>query len=198
MPHLPNLELMYHDMQHRGDIASSFNVTHNRHGFRCIFIADEIEKTLFLSSTGENAFTITFNISDTFEFNSRLNNTDYTKLVRYLNIKYDPINKFSPATFIAELDTHFPDHVVERPTPRERARTVSRAKNVPDGEVYFKGWIKWTKKGVRPENVDKTKSIVGGYQAERIRKANISSCWSPNPEDEDLAKLDAWIAMVDQ
>lgn len=198
MPHLPNLESMYNDMQLRSDVASSFNVIYNTHEFRCIFIADKEEKTLFLSSTGENAFTVIFRIDDGFEFNSGISNTEYTNLVHYLNLRYNPENRFVPANFLGELDVHFPDHVIERPTLRERAVTINRAMNQHNGEEYFKGWIKWTSKNPSPENHEKTKALVGAFHAERLRKAKISSAWSPNPEEENLSKLDAWIAMVDK
>ena len=198
MPHLPNLESMYNDMQLRNEVASSFNVIYNTHGFRCIFIADKEEKTLFLSSTGENAFTVTFIINNNFEFNSGISNAEYDNLVHYLNLRFNPANRFYPSTFLAEFDTHIPDHVIERPTPRERAVIVNRATNLHNGEVYFKGWIKWTSKNPSPENYEKTKAVVGAFHAERLRNAKISSAWSPNPEEENLSKLDAWIARVDK
>lgn len=198
MPHLPNLERMYNDMQRRRDVASSFDVIYNTHRFRCIFIADESEKTLYISSTGENAFTVVFNINDDFEFNSGISKTEYDNLVHYLELRYNPDNKFVPANFLAEFDAYSPNHVVERPTPRERAVTVNRATNLLNGEEYFKGWIKWTVKNPSPENFEKTKTLVGAFHAKRLRNAKISSAWSHNPEEENLARLDAWIAMMDK
>ena len=198
MPHLPNLERMYNDMQRRRDVASSFDVIYNTHRFRCIFIADESEKTLYISSTGENAFTVVFNINDDFEFNSGISKTEYDNLVHYLELRYNPDNKFVPADFLAEFDAYSPNHVVERPTPRERAVTVNRATNLLNGEEYFKGWIKWTVKNPSPENFEKTKTLVGAFHAKRLRSAKISSAWSHNPEEENLARLDAWIAMMDK
>lgn len=191
---LNNLKSLYHSMCDNNEIATIFNINYNKRQFRCLFLADEFEKTLFLSA---NHFVIKFDIYNDFSFSTGLTKAEYKNLVEYLNLKYDPENKFYPYNFLLQADSRFPTHIIEIPTISQRAYIISTYYN-NDNAIYFKGWAKWKVKNTSQENQLKTASIVGSKNAQRLKDAHISSCWSNNPDEENLNNLDKWVEYINQ
>lgn len=193
-----HLQQIYNDMQlnHPNEVADVFEVSFNRHIFRCLFIADSDGRTLFLSSTGENIFTIRLELNQSFEWNGFLGD-DYNKLCNYLELQYNPNNRFVPSNFFEELNELFPVTFSANPHPREKAITIHRCYNSEEEKPYFTNWIHWTKKHPSDENIALTASLIGFRDAQRCYNARVSSSWSKNPEDENLAKLNEWVAMIE-
>ncbi len=191
-----HLQLIYEDMRLQGRKADVFNVRYNRHPFRCMFLADEMQKTLFICTTGENAFVIRLELNEHFECSALLDPKTYSNLCNYLELHYDPAHPFRTSEFFSELDSLFPTQCTESPAPAERATIINRSFS-SELKPYFKGWIPWKKKHTSEENMYLTASLIGFTDAERCKQANVSSAWSSNPNDENLDALDQWAAMVE-
>lgn len=195
MGYLRNLHQHYIDMTAHGEFASIFSCIYNNHGFRCLFIADQEEKTLYLSSMGNYSFTIPIIIPDDFYMSKLYIGQYYKSLADYLDIKYNPDNPFVPTEFLDQLDGHFPARIIELPSVQERSAIIRRVHKESEGNDYFTGWAKWNVKHTTPENELLTASLIGPAAAKKCRSANISSCWSSDPNQEDLTKLDNWIIL---
>ena len=191
-----HLQDIYRDMLLQGRNADVFNVRYNRHPFRCMFLAEEKQKTLFICTTGENAFVIRLELNDHFECSAHLDQKTYSNLCHYLGLHYDPGHPFKTSEFFLELDSLFPRQCTDFPAPAERATIINRSFS-NELKPYFKGWIPWKKKHTSEENMYLTASLIGFRDAERCKQANISSAWSANPDDENLDALNEWAVMVE-
>lgn len=198
MATLDNLKKLYQNMIITGKIATSFNVTTNGREFTILFVADSEEKTVYLSTTGADWFTIIISIPDSFVMEQLyIENDKYLKLVKYLGLKYDPLNHFKPLHFFVSLDSQFPVEAIREPKIEDRARIINNAYDQNDG-IYFKGWIDWKNKKTSKANHQKTIAIIGKNAADKLYESNISSSWTNDPQQQDLSKLLKWTKLVDE
>lgn len=139
---LNNLRCLYLDMKKEGQTAVTFQCKYNnRYCFSCIFIADEEGKVLYISSLGDNSFTLKVNVKSDFSIDKfGLDKETYVKLCEYLELKYNPDNPFIPRKFIIQLDGVFPKEYKKAET-RECIRAICQANNTDEGDkIYFAGW----------------------------------------------------------
>ena len=110
---LNNLRCLYLDMKKEGQTAVTFQCKYNnRYCFSCIFIADEDGKVLYISSLGDNSFTLKVHVKSDFSIDKfGLDKETYVKLCEYLELKYNPDNPFIPREFIIQLDGVFPKNI---------------------------------------------------------------------------------------
>lgn len=198
--HLQNLENLYANMHGQGDTAITFHCRYNNTpGFSCIFIADENGKILYISSLGENSFTIKIQIKNDFNIEGfKLDNDIYNKLCKYLQLTYNLDNPFIPTNFLANLDKNIPN-VYNKATRAQCVEAISKANNLCDEDkIYFTGWKKWHEKTTSDDNMEKTAILVGFESAKRLQNNNISSCWTADANDEDLSKINQWIDLFDE
>ena len=127
---LNNLRCLYLDMKKEGQTAVTFQCKYNnRYCFSCIFIADEEGKVLYISSLGDNSFTLKVNVKSDFSIDKfGLDKETYVKLCEYLELKYNPDNPFIPREFIIQLDGVFPKEYKKAET-RECIRAICQANN---------------------------------------------------------------------
>lgn len=197
---LNNLRCLYLDMKKEGQTAVTFQCKYNnRYCFSCIFIADEDGKALYISSLGDNSFTLKVHVKSDFSIDKfGLDKETYVKLCEYLELKYNPDNPFIPREFIIQLDGVFPKEYKKAET-RECIRAICQANNTDEGDkIYFAGWRHWTQKHTQDDNMEKSAMLVGFRNAMRLQKNNISSCWSADKDEEDLSKLNEWIDLLDE
>ena len=187
-------------MKKEGQTAVTFQCKYNnRYCFSCIFIADEEGKVLYISSLGDNSFTLKVNVKSDFSIDKfGLDKETYVKLCEYLELKYNPDNPFIPREFIIQLDGVFPKEYKKAET-RECIHAICQANNTDEGDkIYFAGWRHWTQKHTQDDNMEKSAMLVGFRNAMRLQKNNISSCWSADKDEEDLSKLNEWIDLLDE
>lgn len=192
-----HLQSIYKDMLIKERIADTFNVMYNRHPFRCMLLAGNTQRTFFLCTVGENFFVIRLELTEEFEWFGRLDTELYLKLCKYLNLHYDPENPFKPSCFFAEIDTLAPGRCTENPPCYERASIINHS-FTSENKPFFKGWIQWKKNHTSKENMYLTASLIGFQDAERCKRANISSAWSADPDDENLDALIQWASMIEK
>ncbi len=188
-----NLKQLSMDMRKHTMSSAQFSINYNGHFFSCVYI-DEIEHPLLLVTTlGRNPFTIKILGNKTFEFNVYLGDR-YRDLIRYLELQYDPNNKFLPEKFFSEFDKKIPiSHALtNKPSPSEMARTVNNTIETADeaDKIYFCKWknLPFGQK-VSEANFYKTCALIGYEDALRLRDNGISSCWTDDPNEERIMKI---------
>lgn len=197
---MENLRNLYLDMLRNGQTVITFHCDYNNtNGFSCIFMAEECKKILYISSLGDNVFTLKIIIKDDFSIElGFIENDVYRKLCKYLDIHFNPDNPFKPKNFVMELDNDIPN-AYRVPAYRECIAAISRANYCNDEDkIYFAGWKCWKKKTTSDENMERSASLVGFENALKFQKNNISSCWSSSENEERLDLIDQWLDLLDE
>ena len=96
---MDNLENLYNSMKTENQTRVVFPFEYNERGFSCLFLVDILPYRLNVSSLGNRSFIIEFELNEQFEIKENMNNEDYINLVRYLDLRYNPENRFRPKFF---------------------------------------------------------------------------------------------------
>jgi len=192
MVYMHNLHMIANEIRREGVYAVSFCITYNHCGFSNLYIDDYIKPTLFISSLGENPFTIELVGDSEFSFQTFLDKDDYKKLCDYLGISYNPDQPFRINSFFEQYDSFIQKDILSKAHPRDIAYAVNRKEKNADEwkKVYFCGWHPLPDgHKVSDRNFKKTCGLVGYKEALRLRKLNVSSNWSPDDCEENLIKI---------
>lgn len=186
-----SLEILHDDMKKKSEESMIFNFIYNKQMFSCIFLTNILPMLLYLCTVGENPLVFEISIDHNYQADTYLE--DYKKLIRYLNIKYDPKHKFRPIDFFDALNMNIPHKFNLSPNYKDILMTVAKKRNIEEeNKIYFCGW-KNNAKGykVSEKNLEKTKFAFGEKLAAVSKATNKSSCWSANSNEEDLSKLNS-------
>ncbi|WP_338018908.1 DUF6037 family protein [Brevibacillus agri] len=182
---LTGLRDLYADMKIKGIKRYKFAFTYNKVSFDVFFFTDE---TPFKLMFGVKALSFYFelNVNNGFVIDTNIGDK-YTQLRKILGLQYNPNNPFKTFYFFSEFDKKIPKHanVNNKPEPSDIAYYK---KDIEESEkIYFLSWRDNEKCGkqVSPENLYKTRLLLG-YDAYLIcKRKNISSCWT---HDKSLAQ----------
>lgn len=174
-----NLKHLFKSMKNNNLKRCQFHFSMGKAVFDVFFFIDETPYTLMLGAKGQN-FYFEVPVKQGFIIESTLDNNVYTDLCKILGLKFDPDRPFSPKIFFGELDKNIPHSVGNQNVPKPHHVAIYR-KNVEENDkIYFTGWLDNTKqsKKVSPENLKKTKLLLGNEAFLKCQQKNISSCWS--------------------
>lgn len=191
MINLIHLQRKAQIMREDGRSSASFSIIYNGHPFSNLFIDDYEEPTLYITSLGENPFTIKLIGNENFVFSVYLGDL-YSPLYQYLELTSNKTNPFMPANFFEQYDAYIETANFQRPRPRDIARTVNiDERKVEDAKkIYFCGWHPLPDgESVSPLNFKKTCGLVGYEEAQRLRNARVSSNWTDIERKEALEKI---------
>lgn len=179
------------NMKRLGQTRSIFKMDLYKKPFSCIFVIDCQPNILYITALGANPFVIEVEVDNSCQVECSLKNDDYNKLLKYLNLKYDPKNHFKPINFFTILDKNTPYLFEKAPKYSDCLVLASKNHKIKEADqIYFIGWRNNSaNESVSPDNNLKTRLAFGDHMADISIKNNISSRWSPYPEDEDLSKL---------
>jgi len=151
--------------------------------FNVFFFIDGTPFKLLFGAKGET-FGFEVDVAKGFTIETALDRGVYSELCKILQLTYDPNNKFSTFKFFSEFNNTIPTKANPRLyiEPAELAPYVSVAEEVD--KVYFTGWRDQTIRGnnVTPENLAKTRELIGEKEYKTCKDKNISSCWSDKKE----------------
>lgn len=118
-------------------------------------------------------------------------------MVNYLEIKYDPLHKFTPLHFFEALNRRIPKKFTMRPDYKQVLKIAFKRRNIEEEDkIYFCGWRRNASgQSVREKNLEKTRSAFGDEKAAMCKRKNISSCWTNCACEEELKKLNDIITM---
>lgn len=185
---LQNLELLYRDMAQKKETRAVFGVSFRERRFSCFFLTDIVPFKLYVAALGDQRFAISFSIKKDFSFSAFLNKSDYERLVHYLGLVFDPVNHFSPADFLMELDSRFPTRFTHRPRYSDCLLTAASDIEEPN-KIYFVGWRTSPTGRVSSLNEEKTRRAFGDEMAKASKTHGISSCWTTEKSLEELNRL---------
>lgn len=183
MIRMQNLKTIKNIMDTKKITRAAFNFNINEKPFSCIFIIDITPFRLYLTTLGIEPYVIEFEVSNNFEINPTLSREDYKALIRYLEIKYNPDNKFSTIEFLNNINDILPTVTLNHPHYTDILKTVSQIREVEDADkIYFMGWKNLhSGQNVSPKNAEKTLAVFGEKIAKLSTTSKISSCWTDKP-----------------
>ena len=184
------LEPLHNDMNRIGETRAVFPFEYNRKPFSCIFLTDVTPMALYLTTLGAVPLSIQFELDDNYETSAFMKD-QYSELVRYLELKFDPNHKFKPSDMFTVLNRNIPQGFPGSPGRGQVIGVVARHRQVEEADqIYFCGWYpNPVGRNVRERNYEKTRAAFGSEMADMARARRISSKWTDNPDKEDLARL---------
>lgn len=165
---------------------STFHIEFNSKVFSCIFIIDQVPYELYITTLGIDPFTFKLDVLKGFMINPILDNAIYRELIKYLELKYNPKNKFSTTAFFNHINKVLPLVTISKVSTSLVLQTVSKTKKIEEAnKIYFLGWRHNNANcNVTPENLEKTQIAFDDKIAKMCYQNNISSCWTDNPNEE--------------
>lgn len=181
---LDGLRAIYKEMKVQEIERYRFRYQCNKVTFEVFFFIDETPFKLLFGLIG-GSFSFDLDVKRGFQINPELPKLKYYKLCEVLGLKHDPNNPFSPAAFFREFDRQIPRRVNRRQEaqPHQIARYCQ---NVEEADkIYFCGWLNNNVRGnnVSPENLKKTKLLLGLKAYEICQAKNTSSKWTDVPSN---------------
>ncbi|MEK4019834.1 MULTISPECIES: DUF6037 family protein [Bacillus] len=180
---LNNLKLLYKDMKIKNIDRSKFEFFFKGVLFKCLFLVDKSPFKLILAARGKN-FYLEFEVKHGFKVNSYIEKDKYYRLCEILGLKRDDNNKFSTNAFLNHINDRVPHNISEndRLVPADIApyRKIAEEEN----KIYFLKWIPHDgiKSNAKPENLEKTRLLIGEEAYRTCKERNISSGWTDNPK----------------
>ena len=189
------LKILHEDMKVKKEERAIFSFIYNGKNFNCLFLMDISPMRLYLSTLGNNP--IVFEIEIDKKYCAKTYIDDYKKLIRYLEIKYDPNHTFKPIDFFEVLNNKIPKIFQRKPNYSYVLSVVSKRRMVEDiDKIYFCGWKNNpTGYNVSDMNIEKTRSAFGDKIAVMCKLKNVSSCWTDISSDESLKKINDLYSM---
>lgn len=162
----------------RGEHAIAFNVA---------FLIEDSPFTLMFGCRVHNIF-FKFAVRRGFEIDLRDLSADTMKQIRgALGLQWNVDAPYTPTAFMEEFrrSGQIPTEATRDPPRPDRMPVPPSA--VEEGErIYFVSWrLNGMGRHVTPENLEKTRLLIGPAFAEICAAHNISSCWSATPTDRN-------------
>lgn len=180
------LEILYNSMIQQKIDRYRFYYRAGKANFDIFFFIDENPSILLFGVKAEN-FGFELSVDNEFNIDPRLDRDTYKKLCSVLGLTYDPERPFKPFNFFKEFDKHIPQKAVisQKAEPHDVANYRSDVEEAD--KVYFLKWRDNTKRGenVQPDNLKKTRRLIGENAYTLCKNKNISSCWT---NKEELAR----------
>ncbi|MDC7783923.1 DUF6037 family protein [Priestia megaterium] len=192
---LQGLKPLYISMKQQNIDRCRFTFSFRGTVFDVLFFIDESPYKLLFGAKGTR-FSFTLAVEGGFTIQAFLDNEILSKLCKVLGLQYDPNNPFSTKYFFEEFNNRIPGKISKKdiPAPYEIAPYVNIKEDAE--KVYFRNWRfhDGIKSNVRPENLEKTKLLLGNKIYINCKKKNVSSCWTDDPaldnkDIEDFNKI---------
>lgn len=183
---LNGLYSLYKDMKQKDENYASFIYRINSVEFDIFFdIFNQPFKLIFLQQ--HSNFRFGLDVEQGFEINPKLDKETYNKLVKILNIKYDPDNKFSPFKFFLEFNKKIPLALKDK-VKKERVYQAYYQDVEEADKIYYKGKIEWnklpdSKNSVTERNLFKTR-ILFPELYDTCKRNNISIKYTANKSEQ--------------
>lgn len=184
---LDGLRKIYGSMRKQQLDRQRFTYTKAAARFEVFFFIDTQPFELLFSAIGHN-FVFSYEVGQGFVVaNPNLTKEEYRKLCDVLGLTFDAGNPFSPRAFLTDFNRNIPTtaHPDKTPKPHETARVH---RNVEEADkIYHCGFLDNSKlrRRVTPENLNKTKRLLGQKIHDLCVKKNLSSKWTDDPDVAD-------------
>lgn len=186
--HLPGLQRLHASMQSVGIDRIQFQLAHNHLTFAGVFLADVSPYELAFGAIGHE-FVLIFNVDNGYNISAYIHDAQALAALK------DALNlgrggaAFRVSDFMREIDAALPARANPNHIP-SYADVVRVYRHVEEAaKVHFVGWHNNTVRGekVRPQNLTKTRRLLGQAPHDFCKRNNFSSCWSDIPPTKPIA-----------
>ena len=175
---LYKLKPLRREMIAKEQAAITFDYSNNSVQFHIIFYNLEQMILTFVKKGTTDHFSVI--VEKDFSINTILENDDYSALTRMLGLTYQKGNPFRPFNFFLDFSKKIPPYSATQPVDAKKnisyiSKHVEESEKTEflDFHPHGKG-----RGHVSKENLNKTALYFGILEAERCKKANVSSRWS--------------------
>lgn len=196
-----SLKLLSKDMKRKNEEKVIFPFTYNNKNFSCLFLInndiDNDKNIFYLSTLGDKPTVFEIEINEDYCTKAFMNESDYKKLIEYLEIKFNPNSTFKPINFFNVLNSKIPEKFHQKPNYSDVIKIISKKRKVEDAnKIYFCGWRNNPSGyNVSDMNLEKTKIAFGSDFANICKGKNVSSCWTDISSDESLKRINDLYSM---
>lgn len=176
---LYKLQSLQREMIANEQAAIAFDYSNNNVRLFVIFYNLEQMILTFVKKETTEHFSVI--VDNDFAVDTFLTNDDYLVLTHMLGITYQKGNPFRPFNFFSDFSQKIPPYSATKPVNAKKnisyiSRYIEDAEKTEfiDFHPHGKG-----KGHVSEQNLNKTALYFGVYEAERCKKANVSSRWRP-------------------
>lgn len=147
--------------------------------FEAIFFTDQVPFSLLFGAIG-TGFSFELNVKIGYDINCSLSNDKYYQLRKVLGIPKGMNNPFKVSDFVNEFKSRIPNKVTNsgKVMPQDVIRYRSNVEEA--NKIYFMGWRdnSLINEKVSPENLEKTRLLIGEDIYEICKRKNLSSKWT--------------------
>ena len=175
---LDGLKSPYVDMKEKKIKRCRFPFTFNNVHFDVFFFIDEIPFKLMFGVKAKN-FYFEVDVHKGFIIDPNIGDK-YLRLCEALGLKFNPNSPFKTVYFFSEFNKTIPKTIENNNYPRTNEIAYYRRDIEESEKIFFMGWKDNEKRGehVRPENLRKTRLLLGYDAYLRCKEKNISSRWT--------------------
>lgn len=150
--------------------------------FNVLYFIDETPNVLAFGILQHNYY---FEIEVKTGFEIRAFIHEYSNFCKIMGFTFNPNSPYKLSYFFEEFNKVIPKEAKKSNIPKPSQIAIYRKYVEKLDKIYFMKWRDNSEAGhqVSPENLEKTRQLLS-YKAYTMCKKNISSCWSPNPNDE--------------
>lgn len=166
-------------MREDGVDRTIFSYRNNQARLDVVFLVDETPYVLLIGARGVIPYSFELPVLPGYRV-PLLFNEHLKPLMDALGVRPNPDSPFRTSLFLEDLNRHIPATVNARDLPTDLLVRRASASDVEEADkVYFVGWVAHSDgRRVSPQNLDKTRRILGAATADRCRRSNVSTRWS--------------------
>lgn len=177
---LPSLQRLHTRMQAVGIDRVAFTIPHNHLQFAGVFLPDVTDYELAFGPVGHTLM-LTFEVSSSYEIKAHLGDA-YAPLLALLNTGANSGNALQSSAFLRQIDSGFGKLQVTANNVPSYADVIRCYPDIEDAhKVHFIKYLPHKKRGgkhVTPQNLAKTRRLLGQVAHDFCKRNDVSSCWS--------------------
>ncbi len=187
------LKQLYRQMKEQDITQCSFFYDFKHVSFSVIFDVESSPFALLFGVPKENLF-FAFTVEKGFVIkDSQIEPVAYKRLVKVLQLRYDPDNAFSPFAFLQTFNKTASTQI-RKIRQTEYSDRIPFFPSVEEADkVYFQKWlVHHGERRVSAQNLEKTRKLLGESAYQNCKQRNISSCWTANKIEESNPRNTPW------
>lgn len=177
---MATLATLHSDMLIKGIDIQKFPFKTGAAAFECLFSARGKPFELSLTSRGENPKFFIFEVSATYDVLPYFHGDKLSEFISVLRTHGMSGKGFRPSELFSALNLAIPTAAKSSMVPSSEEVAKLRLDLEKHHCPYFETWVYWEKKeGPTPENLQKTRLVLGCEAADYSLRMTASSKWSP-------------------
>lgn len=174
---LTNIISLYKEMKNLGLLRQQFDFEYNGVMADVFFFIDQQPFILAFGIKLTQSY-FELEIHPGFEVHTPFSRKLYNLIIHEFNIHFSPSHKYSPFDFLNAFNNKIPQHLKDTQTI-EPYHIANYRRDIEEADkIYFCGFINHSKNHASPENLKKTRLLMGEEAYKRCLDENISTKWT--------------------